>query len=283
MLEDARFALRTLVKRPTTSLLLVTTLALGLAANAVIFNVLDAVVLRAFAFPNQERLVRLHETSRDFDGIDLSNVAPGNLIDWQAQSGGASRPGGRHRAGGTRACAAAKSPSGSRVTASGRASSRRWASPRPRGGASWPRRRARGRTSSVVLGHALWQRAFGGEPMLGRSVTIDTEPHVVVGIAPPGFQFPDGAEVWAPLVLPDPATARRDQRYLSAMGRLAAGTNATGSQRRARRRRRAAGAGAPEDEQRPRRGRAELPLGLRRPGAAADPGDLAGGRRCWCC
>ena len=88
MLEDARFALRTLVKRPRSSLLLVTTLALGLAANAVIFNVLDAVVLRAFSFPNQDRLVRLHETSRDFNGIDLSNVAPGNLIDWQAQSGG---------------------------------------------------------------------------------------------------------------------------------------------------------------------------------------------------
>lgn len=57
--------------------MLVATLALGLAANAVIFNVLDAVVLRAYAFPNQDRLVRLHETSRDFDGIDPSNVAPG--------------------------------------------------------------------------------------------------------------------------------------------------------------------------------------------------------------
>ena len=86
--EDARFALRSLVKRPSASLLLVTTLALGLSANAVIFNVLDAVVLRAFAFPNQPRLVRVHETSRDFDGVDLSNVAPANLIDWQAQTAG---------------------------------------------------------------------------------------------------------------------------------------------------------------------------------------------------
>ena len=42
-------------------------------------------------FPNQARLVRVHETSRDFDGIDLSNVAPANLIDWQAQSGAALR------------------------------------------------------------------------------------------------------------------------------------------------------------------------------------------------
>jgi putative ABC transport system permease protein len=86
MLDDARFALRTLLKRKGVSLLLVSTLALGLAANAVIFNVLDAVVLRAFSFPNQERLVRVHETGRDFNGIDLSNVAPANLIDWREQT-----------------------------------------------------------------------------------------------------------------------------------------------------------------------------------------------------
>ena len=43
-------------------------------------------MLRAFDFPNQARLVRVHETSRDFDGIDLNNVAPANLLDWQAQS-----------------------------------------------------------------------------------------------------------------------------------------------------------------------------------------------------
>ncbi len=222
MLEDARFALRTLVKRPTTSLLLVTTLALGLAANAVIFNVLDAVVLRAFAFPNQERLVRLHETSRDFDGIDLSNVAPGNLIDWQAQSGGIFD----HVVGmgwwdaSLRGREASERVQGHRVGASffealGLA---------PAQGRGFLAEEAReGQDKKVVLGHALWQRAFGGGPMLGRTVIVDTEPHVVVGIAPPGFQFPDGTEVWAPLVLPDPATARRDQRYLSAIGRLAPG------------------------------------------------------------
>jgi putative ABC transport system permease protein len=222
MLEDARFALRTLVKRPSTSLLLVTTLALGLAANAVIFNVLDAVVLRAFAFPNQDRLVRLHETSRDFDGIDLSNVAPGNLIDWQAQAGGVLDRvvGMEWWDASLRGREASERVQGHRVGPSffealGMA---------PAQGRGFLAEEAReGQDKKVVLGHALWQRAFGGEPMLGRSVIVDTEPHVVVGVAPPGFQFPDGAEVWAPLVLPDPASARRDQRYLSAMGRLAPG------------------------------------------------------------
>ncbi len=222
MLEDARFALRTLVKRPSTSLLLLTTLALGLAANAVIFNVLDAVVLRAFAFPNQDRLVRLHETSRDFDGVDLSNVAPGNLIDWQAQSGGVLDQ--------------VVGMDWWDASLRGRDSSERvqghWVGAgfwdalgvAPAQGRGFLAEEAReGQNKKVVLGHALWQRAFGGEPMLGQTVFIDTEPHVVIGIAPPAFQFPDGTEVWAPLVLPDPAAARRDQRYLSVMGRLAPG------------------------------------------------------------
>ena len=64
-----------------------------------------------------------------------------------------------------------------------------------------------GEDRRVVLGHALWQRSFGGEPIVGKTVTIDAEPFVVVGIAPPSFQFPEGAEVWAPLVLPE--TPRR--------------------------------------------------------------------------
>ena len=222
MLEDARFALRTLVKRPSTSLLLVTTLALGLAANAVIFNVLDAVVLRAFAFPSQDRLVRLHETSRDFDGIDLSNVAPGNLIDWQAQSGGVFDQ--------------VVGMDWWDASLRGRDSSERvqghWVGAgfwdalgvAPAQGRGFLAEEAReGQNKKVVLGHALWQRAFGGEPMLGQTVFIDTQPHVVIGIAPRGFQFPDGTEVWAPLVLPDAATAARDQRYLSAMGKLAPG------------------------------------------------------------
>ena len=175
MLEDSRFALRSLVKRPSASLLLVTTLALGLAANAVIFNVLDAVVLRAFAFPNQPRLVRVHETARDFDGIDLSNVAPANLLDWQAQAGGVfdDLVGLQWWDASLRGRESAERVQGYRVGASffetlGVA---------PAAGRGFLAEEAReGQDRSVVLGHALWQRAFGGEPVVGRTVTIDTEP-----------------------------------------------------------------------------------------------------------
>jgi putative ABC transport system permease protein len=222
MLEDARFALRTLVKRKGVSLLLVSTLALGLAANAVIFNVLDAVVLRAFSFPNQERLVRVHETGRDFNGIDLSNVAPANLLDWQAQTTGVfgDLVGLLWWDASLRGRESAERIQGYRVgptffEALGVA---------PIAGRGFLAEEAReGQHRSVVLGHALWQRVYGGEPVVGKTITIDTEPYVVVGIAPAAFQFPEGAEVWAPLVLPEPAKAERDKHYLSVMGRLAPG------------------------------------------------------------
>src|SRR5262245_60417445 len=91
LLSDARFALRGMWKHKSTSALLVLTLAVGLAANAVIFNVLDVLVLRPFSFPNVPRLVRVWETAPNFDGIDRSNVAPGNFLDWRAQGGEAVR------------------------------------------------------------------------------------------------------------------------------------------------------------------------------------------------
>jgi putative ABC transport system permease protein len=89
LLTDARFALRSMGKNPGLSLLMVATLAVGLAANGVIFNILDAMVLRPFDFPHTERLVRIWETAPEADGIDRENVSAANLLDWQAQGRGA--------------------------------------------------------------------------------------------------------------------------------------------------------------------------------------------------
>ena len=89
LVRDVRFALRSMAKSPGVSLLMIGTLAVGLAANGIIFNVLDAMVLRPFAYPNTSRLVRLYETGPGTDSIDRENVSPANLLDWQAQAKGA--------------------------------------------------------------------------------------------------------------------------------------------------------------------------------------------------
>src|SRR5258706_14625682 len=89
LVRDLRFALRSMAKSPGVSLLMIGTLAVGLAANGVIFNLLDAMVLRPFDYPNTSRLVRLWETGPGMDNIDRENVSPANLLHWQAPAQGA--------------------------------------------------------------------------------------------------------------------------------------------------------------------------------------------------
>src|SRR5262245_66552089 len=75
-------------KRPGLTALVVVTLAVGLAANAAVFSVLNALFLRPLPFPNLPRLVRLWETAPGDDGYDRSTVSPANFRDWESQSAG---------------------------------------------------------------------------------------------------------------------------------------------------------------------------------------------------
>src|SRR5262249_34481544 len=56
----------------------------------------------------------------------------------------------------------------------------------------------------AILGHALWQRAFGGDAsIVGRQITLEGEAYEVVGVMPAGFDFPDSSDAWVPLQLDD--------------------------------------------------------------------------------
>jgi predicted permease len=79
--------------------------------------------------------------------------------------------------------------------------------------------------NSVVLGHGVWQLRFGGDPrVLGRVISLDGTPHVIVGVMPRGFHFPSReAQLWTALRLTEADYAERDNNYLEAVGRLAAG------------------------------------------------------------
>ena len=222
LLYDVRFALRSLAKRPGMSFLMVVTLAVGLAANGVIFNILDAMVLRPFDFPNTSRLVRIWETAPDSDGIDRENVSAANLLDWQAQGRGAL----------AEMIVLDEWEANLRTAAASEHIEATLVSPgffealgvAPAAGRAFVAEDAqKGQDRRVILGDALWRRSFGGAPMVGRTVTLNMEPYEVVGIAPPGFQFPNGAQAWVPMTLPAAAEARRDVHQLTVLGRLAEG------------------------------------------------------------
>jgi len=226
LVADARFAVRGMWKRPGLAFLVVTTLTVGLAANAAIFSALNALFLRPLAFSNLPRLVRLWETAPGTDASDAydrSNVAPGNFRDWEAQSAGVleTMVALQWWDANLRGQEVAERVQGYRV------------SPRffevlgvsPQAGRGFLAEEGQaGADRRVVLGHDLWQRSFGGDAgIVGRSVIVDGEAHVVVGIAARGFRFPDGAEIWAPLVLPPAGGAPYDRHYLSAIAALVPG------------------------------------------------------------
>jgi putative ABC transport system permease protein len=221
LLSDLRLALRGFRKRPLQTALVVLTLAVGLAANAAIFSMLDALVLRSFDFPNQSRLVRVWETTPSQPDYERFTVAPANFHDWAAS--GALEPlvaidwwesnlRGRElpeRVEGFRVSPAFFETLGVK----------------PRLGRGFlPEEGLEGGNRSVVLGHDLWRRSFAGDPaVLGEQVSVDGVSHTVVGVAPEDFRFPEGAEIWAPLVLPAPGTAARDRHDLAALGMLPPG------------------------------------------------------------
>lgn len=84
-----------------------------------------------------------------------------------------------------------------------------------------PEEEGNGRGDSVVLSHALWDQAFGGDPrVLGQTVRISGIPFRVVGVAPAGFDYPRGAQLWTPTVFGTDRIPNEGLIFWQVLGRL---------------------------------------------------------------
>lgn len=222
LVTETRRAVRTLVKRPALSALVILTLALGLGANATIFELVDALLLRPFTIPQIDRLVMVAETEPGNALDTRETVSPANYLDWKKQTDvfehlAAFEWWDVNLAGPDEA----ERVSGFFVTANffpalgvQAALGRTFAADEE----------TRGNHRRAVLSHDLWQRRFGGDRgILGTAVMLDAEQFEIIGIAPEGFAFPMGADIWAPLAFDFKTAARRDARNLTVVGRLAPG------------------------------------------------------------
>jgi putative ABC transport system permease protein len=240
LLQDLRFALRTLARRPAFTAVAVLTLALGIGANTALFTVVDSVLLGHLPFQQPERLVMAwcsNPTLAKSAGLpDKLPISPGMFADWQRQSrtfdklaiftsGRVSLTGQ-----GEPELLGAVSVSGDFFSVLG--------TPAEAGRALQPADDELGKATTVVLSHKLWLRQFGGDSkVIGRTLSLGGQPMTVVGVMPAGFAFPRGAEmpngfgfaaepdVWMPNALNPKDRQDRDNHSYAGIGRLRLGAS----------------------------------------------------------
>ena len=219
MLNDARYAVRQLIKTPGFTLVAILTLAFGIGATSAIFSVVNSVLLQPLPFPNSDALVRIHEIVPQYGRF---SVAPASFFDWRQQNTVF-----EHLIAYSSATATVDAGTGpERVTgavvswdtfdmlgvapALGRAFRQEEDAP--------------GKDGVVVLSHGMWQSRFGGDPaVLGKSIVMSGTPAIVVGVMPADFYFPARTtEYWQPVGM-DPAGATRGGHFLGVAARLKPG------------------------------------------------------------
>jgi putative ABC transport system permease protein len=219
-------------KSPGFTTVAVIALALGIASTTAIFSVVDTVLLHPLPYPDSNRILSVSESQRS-TGEGGAAVSPANYLDWAAQNHAfsymaASRSWPLNLTGGDR-------PERVRGTVT-TADFFSLVGARPiLGRTLLPDDNRPGNDHVVVLSYGLWKRRFGSDPgIVGRNLTINGEPHVVVGVMPPNFNPDEYGELWLPsrwgvpvnLLTPneDPRPAR-DTHYLHAWARLKPGVS----------------------------------------------------------
>jgi putative ABC transport system permease protein len=223
MIQDLRFGLRMLVKQPGFTLIAVLTLALGIGANAAIFSIVNALLLRPLPFYESERLVLLSEKSQEGERLD---VAYPNFADWRerAQSfvGMAAEYTGSFILSGVEKPARLEGRLGNwnffQLLGVNPELGRLFSESDDRYGA--PR--------TVMLCHELWQTRFGGEAgIIGNAISLDDQSYTVIGILPRGFEYLEHADLFVPIghfLGPDaPLANRGNTTFLHGLGRLKPG------------------------------------------------------------
>lgn len=229
-LQDLRFGVRMLMKKPGFTLIAIATLALGVGANTAIFSVVNTVLLRALPYSEADRLVMVWEKSerRERNVINL-----GNFFDWKAQNDVFSDM-------------ATFADFRTNLTGQGDpveipaqvATDNLFAVLGVKailGRTFTPDDAREGQDNVVILSYGLWQRQFGGDAqIIGRKIRLNNNENIVIGVLPPDFKWHirgnsitgQAAELWAPWNIGEPLKQRRG-RFASAVARLKPGVSVT--------------------------------------------------------
>ncbi len=223
-LASLRTTARSLRRSPGFFLIAVFTLAVGIGANAALFTVLSAVLLRPLPYPESERIMGVSHTAPGFNGPPRFELSDGSYFVFRRDSKtleelGIYRLGSVTLTGGEEPERIAVSGATAPVFSILRV-------PPARGRAIQPADEKPGAEPVALLSQELWHRRFGGDPAaLGSTLQVDGVPRRIIGIMPAGFHFPGPeVELWVPITI-DPAHLEPGAFHFHAIGRLRSGVS----------------------------------------------------------
>jgi putative ABC transport system permease protein len=185
LIHQIRYTLRTLAKAPGFTAMAILTVALGVGANTAVFSVVDGVLFRPLPYAEPGRLVWLAERPASQPAFARSGVPAANLEHYRAARSFDGLAGYTRM---SRTLTGSGEPLqvlGEEVTTN---LFRVLGVPAAIGRVFEPDESDLGRRGVVILKDAFWRAKFGGDPaILGRTLTLDDQPHVVIGVMPPGF------------------------------------------------------------------------------------------------
>jgi putative ABC transport system permease protein len=228
--QDFFFALRTLRKSPSFTLIALLTLALGIGVNTAMFSVANAILWRSLPFPNPNRIVWVGEVQRAAPDSAWGTTYL-NFRDWQARSHSFEALAGllqddrilRQGSESSRVSGFAATRELFEVLGVQPSSGRVFGASDENPGA----------TPVIVLSDRMWRRRFAADPaILGRTIRFEDFAATVIGIMPQGFETWE-AEYWIPLdpAIPPYFKTHRAVWVMTALGRLRPGQTTATAQR----------------------------------------------------
>jgi putative ABC transport system permease protein len=228
LMQDVRYAFRTLSRAPGFAAIAIGTLALAIGANTAIFSVVYAIVLKPLPYPNPEQLVSVFNNKLQ-EGVKVTGVSYVDLTEYRAEN---------------RVFSEIAGANGHALTLTGHGDPQdipvevvtpqmfSLLSAKPLLGRTfYPDDNAKGAAPVVILSENFWRSQFGGDArVLGSSIVLDKRPFTVVGVMPADFRTPifleGGRDIWIPLVqdpLFGPWMERRGGHWMGVVGRMKPG------------------------------------------------------------
>src|SRR3954463_2641453 len=196
LLQDVRYGFRMLLKHKNFAAVAVVALGLSIGPNTAIFSLVNGVLLRPLPFPDAERIISIEGKNPAAAGVTESNISFLDFTDWSQQTD-------------LFASTAAYWTGTANFGADGAEPERV-----PRAGVTtglfsllgaqpvlgrtfvaeddkgWPQ-------TVAIISHRLWKRRFGSDPaVVGKQVQISASPLTIIGVMPPGFEYPEQTQVW---------------------------------------------------------------------------------------